>query len=211
MILTCWSYSFIMLNWWTKRFLSFLSPKRIKKVEFGSKNWFGLLCLQAYSFSSCHAWMWHHFLIVWSWKGYNTEKVQDKFWASKGNWGLWFNPLNIKPNCISWWKCSSDYVWSQNKWVIENSPLEEILQKIGYQSSTYWSKRPSTHFSSWQISQLQSLLPDMPMEKLWMRHVAQVLGLDSYNTCFIIIVTTLQACKLSKIAFNIQTKTSKVA
>ena len=31
------------------------------------------------------------------------------------------------------------------------------------------------------------------------------------NTCFIIIVTTLQACKLSKIAFNIQTKTSKVA
>ena len=30
------------------------------------------------------------------------------------------------------------------------------------------------------------------------------------NTCFIIIVTTLQACKLSKIAFNIQTKTSKV-
>ena len=31
------------------------------------------------------------------------------------------------------------------------------------------------------------------------------------NTCFIIIVTTLQACKLSKKAFNIQTKTSKVA
>ena len=33
----------------------------------------------------------------------------------------------------------------------------------------------------------------------------------AFNTCFIIIVTTLQACKLSKIAFNIQTKTSKVA
>ena len=31
------------------------------------------------------------------------------------------------------------------------------------------------------------------------------------NTCFIIIVTTLQACKLSQIAFNIQKKTSKVA
>ena len=31
------------------------------------------------------------------------------------------------------------------------------------------------------------------------------------NSCFIIIVTTLQAHKLSMITFNLQTKTSKVA
>ena len=53
--------------------------------------------------------------------------------------------------------------------------------KIGYQSSTCRSQRPSVHFSHWQISQLKSLLLDMPMEKLWMRHVALVLGLDSYR------------------------------
>ena len=64
-----------------------------KNLEYKvSKNWFGLLCLQAYSFYWCHAWMWHHFLIVGSWKGYYTEKVQDKYWASKSSRGLWFNP-----------------------------------------------------------------------------------------------------------------------
>ena len=46
--------------------------------------------------------------------------------------------------------------------------IPSIIGKIGLQPSKYRPQRPSTHFSCWQISQLQSFFSDMPMEKLWM-------------------------------------------
>ena len=57
--------------------------------------------------------------------------------------------------------------------------IPSIIGKIGLQPSKYRPQRPSTHFSCWQISQLQSFFSDMPMEKLWMWYVARVFGLDS--------------------------------